>query len=119
MVPGTDVPRYTPSVPTGRPILDAHPTMNSSRRWSAGRPVLHRSLFTVHRSVSNELACNFGDVAPLRARDLQLVLARQPRAVRSGDCGRAVRGAARDLVHVGEARLAVGHADDDHALVEE
>jgi len=41
------------------------------------------------------------------------------RAVAPGERAGAVRTAARDLLHVQQARFAVGHAHDDHAVVQQ
>src|SRR6185369_7260213 len=62
---------------------------------------------------------NLGDVVPLEAAKVELLLRGQPRAVRRSDGPGTVRGAALQLADVGEVRRGVGESDHDHTVMQQ
>src|SRR5579859_3482484 len=68
---------------------------------------------------ASQLACDFRYMLSLKAGNLQLVLAWLPRAIRSCQRGCPIRRSARNLFHVHHRWLAVGYANDHHALMQE
>ena len=73
---------------------------------------------TVGLGLAEEPGGDFGDMLALEAGDFQLIRGGVAGAVWPREGRGPVGGSAADLSHVNEAGFAVGHPDDDHAMMQ-